>query len=215
MRQEEREALVGQQEKEMAELLSNATSLSSAELSTQKLELKKQQKRQLAGFDKVTTETIDEITSKPNPELELKYNSQVLTARERQIKELAQAMSEYSPEQALVKSYEAEAQKATEEAEKFRQEVVESREKKLAELKEERRQKEEVRKKEREAKLRELEAELEQERGRDVQRQEQLSERYQEMQDQRIAQQEAIHTRALNGNEGISDQERQVGNNYK
>ncbi len=210
IRQEEKEALLSQQEKEMAELISNTVSLSPAELSKKKLELKKEHKKQLVAFDKTTAKEIDDINSKPNPETEFQYNSQVLALRERQIKDLAHAMSEYSPEQALVKSYEAEAQKAAEEAEKFQKEVVESRERKFAELKEERRKKEEARKKEREVKLRELEAELEKERERDVRRQEQLSERYQVMQDQRIAEQEAIHTRALDGNTGISDQERQV-----
>ncbi len=74
-RQEEREALTGQQEKEMAELISNAKSLSSADLSKTKLELKKHYKKQLLEFDKATTEAIDQTTSKPNPEKELQYNS--------------------------------------------------------------------------------------------------------------------------------------------
>ncbi|XP_064384430.1 uncharacterized protein LOC135333353 [Halichondria panicea] len=212
-RQEAKETLLAEQRKDMMEVVSNVMSLSNADLSKKKLELKKQHKKQLTEFDKATQESIDKTTNKPNPEKELQYNSQVLALRERQIKELAQVISVYSPEQALVKSYEIEAERAAVEAERFRKDIIESRVKKFAVLKEERRQKEEARKKEREAKLRELEAEIEHEKTRDVQRQEQLSERYQVMQEQRIAQQEAIHKRALDGNAGISEQERQVRTN--
>ncbi len=212
-RQEAKETLLAEQRKEMMEVVSNVRSLSNADLSKKKLELKKQHKKLLTEFDKTTQESIDKTTNKPNPEKELQYNSQVLALRERQIKELAQVISVYSPEQALVKSYEIEAERAAVEAERFRKDIIESRVKKFAILKEERRQKEEARKKEREAKLRELEAEIEHEKTKDVQRQEQLSERYQVMQEQRIAQQEAIHKRALDGNAGISEQERQVRTN--
>ena len=209
-RQEAKETLIAEQSKEMMELVSSGAFLSSADLSKKKLELKKQHKKQSIEFDKATEESIIKITNKPNPEKELQYSSQVLALRERQIKELAQVISVYSPEQALVKRYEVEAERAAVEAERFRKEIIESREKKFAILKEERQQKEEARKKEREVKLRELESEIEREKTRDVQRQEQLSERYQVMQEQRIAQQEAIHRRALDGNAGISEQERQV-----
>ena len=209
-RQVEREALIAEQENEMHKLVAGSTSLSNAELSKQKLELKKQHKKQLTEFDKSTQEAVDKIARRVSPEKELYYNSQVLALRERQIKELAQVISEYSPEQALVKSYEAQAAQAAADNEHYRKEVIEARAKKIAKLKEERRQKEEARKKEREAKLRELEAEIKREKQKDLQRQEQLSERYQLMQQQRIAQQEELHQTVLAKNAGISEQDRQV-----
>ena len=209
-RQAEREALVADQEKEIFKLVANATSISNAELSKQKLELKKQHKRQLTEFDKSTQEAVDKAVHRVGPEKQLYYNSQVLALRERQIKELAQVMGEYSPEQALVKSYKAQAEQAAAANERYRREVIESREKKIAKLKEERRQKEEARKKERESKLRELGAEIEREKQKDLQRQEQLKERYQLMQQQRITQQEELHKSVLATNAGISEQERQV-----
>lgn len=209
-REKERNILLAEQEEQMIDLVNNIISLSNADLSRQKLELKKQHKKQLAEFDKATQETKDKISSKLNPEKELKYNTQVLALREKQIKELAQVISEFSPEEALVRSYEAEAERAAAEAERFRQEIIESREQKIAKLKEERLQKEESRRKEREAKLKELEAEIEREKMKDIQRQEQLAERYTLMQEQRLAQQEAMHKSVLDKNAGITDQERQV-----
>ena len=209
-RHDERDAIVAEQEKAIIELISKSASISKPELAKQKLHLKKEHKKKLAEFDKNTQELVDAIPKEVTPEMDVHYNEQVLALRERQIRELADAMQQLSPEEALIRSYTEEAEKAAREAERYRKEVVETREKKLAQLKEERKQREEMRRKEREQQLRELEAEIERERQRDSQRQQQLKEKYDLIQQQRLAQQEADHQSTMMKLGNISEKEREV-----
>lgn len=204
------EEIVSKQEVEIIELISKSTSIPNAELAKLKLKVKKEHKKQLAEYDKKTQELLDEVASKVAPDMDIRYSERVLSLRERQIKEIANAMEEMSPEEALVKSYQEEADRAAQEAEKYRKEVIEAGEKKLAAMKEERRKREESRQQAREQQLHELEAEIEREKQKDLQRQKQLKERYDLMQKQRLAEQEDLHTNALKGMQGITEQEKQV-----
>ena len=209
-RQSERDNLTGEQEKAMIELVSSAGSISSSDLAQRKLDLKKDHKKQLVDFDKHTQVILESVASKVSPGKDIQYSADVLALREQQIKELAEAMEEFSPELTLVKSYAVEAERAKKEAEQYRKEMLESRDSKIAKLKEERRRKEDARRKERENKVKELEAEVEKEREKDMKRQEQLKERYKIIQEKRLAEQEALHKKALDTSGGMSDQERQV-----
>lgn len=209
-RQSERDNLTGEQEKAMIELVSSAGSISSSDLAQRKLDLKKDHKKQLVDFDKHTQVILESVASKVSPGKDIQYSADVLALREQQIKELAEAMEEFSPELTLVKSYAVEAERAKKEAEQYRKEMLESRDSKIAKLKEERRRKEDARRKERENKVKELEAEVEKEREKDMKRQEQLKERYKIIQEKRLAEQEALHKKALDTAGGMSDQERQV-----
>lgn len=209
-RQSKREEKVSKQEMEIIELIAKSTSMPNSELAKLKLKIKKEYKKQLAEYDRETQELLDEVASKLVPDLDIRYSEKVLSLRERQIKEIANAMKEMSPEEALVKSYQKEVERAAQEAEKYRKEVVETGEKKLAAMKEERKKREESRRQAHEQQLHELEAEIEREKQKDLQRQKQLKERYDLMQKQRLAEQNDLHENALKGMKGITEQEKQV-----
>ena len=209
-RQTERDNLVGEQEKTMIELVSSSVSISSSELAQRKLDLKKNHKKRVSDFDKSTQEILESVSAKVSPEKDIQYSADVLALRERHIKELAEAMEQFSPELTLVKSYAIEAERTKKEAERYRKEMIESRDSKIAKLKEERRQKEDARRREREDKVKELEAEVERERQKDMKRQEQLKERLKIIQEKRLDEQEALHQKALDTSSGLSDQQRQV-----
>ena len=205
-----REEIVSKQEMEIIELITKSTSMPNSELAKLKLKIKKEHKKQLAEYDKKTQEILEEVVSKVIPDMEIRYSEKVLSLREKQIKEIANAMEEMSPEEALVQSYQEEADKAAKEAEKYRKEVINAGEKKLAAMKEERRKREESRKQAREQQLHELEAEIEREKQKDLQRQQQLKERYDLIQKQRLAEQEDMHKNALKSMNGMTEHEKQV-----
>ena len=205
-----KDKLIAEQEKEIIELISNSTSMSNPELAKQKLQLKKKHKKQLADFDKETQQFLDNVSTELSPSLEIKYNEEVLALRERHIRELADAMQELSPEQALIRSYQEEAERASKAAEAYRKEVIEVREKKIAELKLEKKRREESRSKLRDQKVRELEAEIEREKQKNLERQTKLEEKYSLIQKQRLEEQEALHQNSLSKMNGISEQEREV-----
>ena len=209
-RQSKREELVAKQEKEIIELISKSTSVPNSELAKLKLQVKKEHKKQLADFDKKTREVLADIETRVRPDMDIQHSEKVLALRERQIKEIASAMQEMSPEEALVRSYQEEAERAAREAEQYRKDVIEAKDKKLAALKEERMKREAIRRHEYEQQLHELEAEVEREKQKDIERQKQLKERYDLIQKQRLAEQEDLHENALKGMNGITEQERQV-----
>lgn len=209
-RQTEREQIVEEQEKSVLELISSSVSLSGSELAKQKAKLKQQHSKVLAEFDERTQRLADLVPTEVMPEMDIAYNEKVLTLRERQIRELATALQQLSPEEVLIQSYKEEADRASKEAEKYRKEVIEARESMLAKLKEEKRMKEKQLRREREQKLRELEAEVERERQKDLERQEKLKERYEEVNKQRLARQEADHLSALKKLGNIPEEERKV-----
>ena len=209
-RQEDRDQIVAEQEKAIVELISKSTPLSKPELAKQKLEVKKEHRKQLVEYDRKTQELLDGIPKEVTPERDLHYNEQVLALRECQIRELATAMQQLSPEEALTQSYMEEADQAAKEAERFRKNVIEARERKIAQLKEEKRKREEERKKEKEQQLRELEAEIEREKQKDVEREQRQKERYDSIQQQRLAEQEVIHKRTLTSMGNVSEKEREV-----
>ena len=207
-RQALRDAVTAEQEKGIIELISKSSSISNSELSKQKLELKKDQKRKLAEFDQATHVNLEAVSSEVTPEMHIQYNEQLLSLRERQIKQLANAMEELSPEKTLIKSYNDEAELAAQEAERYRREVVEARKVKLEKLREARLQREQERKSERQQQLRELEAEVAKEKQKDAEREQQLKLKYEQIHQQRLAEQETLHQESLE--KTVSQQEREV-----
>ena len=102
-RMEERGRLLAEQEKEIIQLLSNPSSpLGKQELAQHKLETKKNQKRKNLLFDKQTEEAVADVEAKAFPELDMKQNEDLLQMRDRQIKELAEAMEKVSPEEVIM-----------------------------------------------------------------------------------------------------------------
>lgn len=213
-RQSAREQLVEEQERNVMDLISSSVSLSGSELAKQKAELKEQHNKVLAEFDERTKKLADLVPKEVMPEMDIAYNGKVLALRERQIRELATALQQLSPEEVLIQSYKEEADRAAKEAERYRKEVVEARENMLAKLKEEKLTKEKQLRREREQKLRELEAEVERERQKDLERQEKLKERYEQANMQRLAQQEAHHRSTLKKMGNIPEEERKVRRDY-
>ena len=209
-RQTEREELVAKQEMEIIELIAKSTSIPNSDLARMKLKVKMKHKLQLAEYDKQTQQLLNEVSSKLNTDMDIHYSEKVLALREKQIKEIASAMQEMSPEEALVRSYQEEAERVAKETEQYRKEVVEARDKKVAALKKERKKREESRRQAREQQLHELEAEVEREKQKDLERQKQLKERYDSIQKQRLAEQEDLHQNALRNMKGITEQEKQV-----
>ena len=206
----QREEIVAKQEREIIELIAKSTSIPNSDLAKLKLKVKKEHKIQLAEHDKKTQQVLEEISSKVSTDMDICDCEEVLALHERQIKELANAMQEMSPEEALVRSYKEDTDRAAKEAKNYREEVIEARDKKLAALKEERRKREESRRQAREQQLHELEAEIEREKQKDLERQKQLKERYNLIQKQRLAEQEDLHQIALRNMDGITEQEKQV-----
>ena len=211
-RQNDRDKLVSKQEMEIIKLSSKSASMPNSEIAKLKLKVKKEHKMQLAEYDKKTSQLLEDVSSTINPDMDFRYSEKVLALRERQIKEIANAMQEMSPEEAVVKSYQKEAERAAQEAEQYRKEVIEASEKKIAALKEERKQREENRRRAHEQQLHELEAEIEMEKLKDSERQKQLKERYDLIQKQRLAEQEDLHESALKNMQGMTEQEKQVWN---
>ena len=209
-RQEKRDTVVADQEKEILQLISKSASLMKPELAKQKTQMKKEHRKQLAEFDRKTQALLEAVNREVSSEMDVHHQEKLLSLRERQIREIANTMEEISPEQALIQSYKYEARHAAEEAERYRKEVVEARERRLNDLKEEKRRREEERRKEREQQVRELEAEISRERQRDSQRQEQLKERYEVLQQRRLAEQEELHQKTLRGMGNIPEGEREV-----
>lgn len=209
-RQEERDRIVAEQEKAIIELISKSASLTKPQLAKQKLELKKEQKKLLAEFDRETQDMLEDAGKEVVPEIDVCYNEQLLAMRERHIRELATAMEQLSPEEALAQSYMEEAERAASEAERYRREVVEARDRKIAQLKEERRKKAEMRHKEQEQRLHELEAEIEREKQRDAQREQKMKERYEAIQKQRLEEQETMHQKSLQTMGNVPEEEREV-----
>ncbi len=210
-RQDERDKIVAEHEKAIIELISQSASLTKPELARQKVELKKEHKKLLAEFDRETQQMLEAAAKEAIPELDVCYNEQVLTMRERHIKELANAMEQLSPEEALGQSYKEEAERAAAEADRYRKEVTDARDRRIAQLKEEKRKKAELRHKEQEQRLRELEAEIEREKQRDAQREQKMKERYETVQRQRLAEQEAMYQKSLKTMGNLPEQEREVG----
>jgi trichohyalin len=109
---------------EMAELVSNSAGLSPSELAQRKEELKRKYKHQLADFDRLTEELVLKAEKDLLPQLEIEEMNARLSLREKQLRELADAMKRLTPEEELQKQYEEDARKAEETAKNYQDDVV-------------------------------------------------------------------------------------------
>ncbi|XP_078608959.1 uncharacterized protein LOC144880579 isoform X5 [Branchiostoma floridae x Branchiostoma japonicum] len=178
-RQQERDRLVSQQEQDLLELVTNAGSLTAPELAKRKAELQQAHKKQLADFDKRTAALLAEAEKDVLPSLQIDHAHARLELREKQLKELADAMKNLSPEQAaLIEEYAQDAEKAAEAARDFRETKMKELNQQMEKIKEEKRRKEEERKRKLRDQVSALEQEIEDERKRDEKReQERLADR--------------------------------------
>lgn len=133
---------------EMAELISNSAGLSPSELANRKEELKRKYKHQLADFDNLTEQLVLKAEKDLLPRLEIEETNARLLLREKQLKELADAMKTLTPVDELTQQYANDAQKAEEEAKRYREEMLkrmqeemEEKKRKLAEEEEAKRRK--------------------------------------------------------------------------
>ncbi|CAH1270801.1 Hypp4442 [Branchiostoma lanceolatum] len=178
-RGQEKDRLVSQQEQELLELVTNAGSLAAPELAKRKAELQQAHKKQLSDFDKRTSALLAEAEKDVLPSLQIDHAHARLELREKQLKELADAMKNLSPEQAaLIEEYAQDAEKAAEAARDFRETKMKELNQEMERIKEEKRRKEEDRKKKLREQVSALEQEIEEERKRDEKREkERLAER--------------------------------------
>ena len=154
----------------MAELISNSAGLSPSELAQRKEDLKQKYKHQLADFDHLTEELVLKAEKDLLPQLEIEETNARLSLREKQLKELADAMKRLTPEEELHKQYADDAQKAEEEAKKYKDDNFRRMQEEMDERKRKMLEEEERKKRKMAEDLKALEAELEEERLKEEER---------------------------------------------
>ena len=131
---------------EMADLIANSTGLSASELAQRKEELKQRHKIQLSDFDNLTNELVNKAEKILLPRLDIEETNARLSLKEKQLKDLAEAMRTLNPVEALAHQYEEDAKKAEEEARRYREETLRKMNEELERQKREMTDKEEEKK---------------------------------------------------------------------
>jgi uncharacterized coiled-coil DUF342 family protein len=75
---------------------------------------------QLCDFDNLTTQLLAQAEKEVLPQQEISDTNERLNLKEKQLKEIAEAMRSFSPVDELKKKYAQEAKEAMDEAEKYR-----------------------------------------------------------------------------------------------
>ncbi|XP_070551144.1 golgin subfamily A member 6-like protein 25 isoform X1 [Ptychodera flava] len=95
-RQTEREKLLAAQQQEIMDLLTNPGDMTEEELADRKEDLLRQHKKQLSDFDKITAQKIEQAEKDILPGLDVKHAHERLALKEKQLRELADAMRDMS-----------------------------------------------------------------------------------------------------------------------
>ena len=98
--------------------------------------------KQLKDFDNLTTQLLTQAEKEVLPQQEIQDTNARLELKEKQLKEIAEAMRSYSPVEELRKKYELEAKQAKEEAEKYRRDVMKKMQEELERRKAEQKKRE-------------------------------------------------------------------------
>lgn len=109
--------------------------------------------KQLNDFDDLTKQLVSQAEREVLPQQEIEDTNERLKLKEKQLKEIAEAMRNYSPVDELRKKYELEAKEAAAEAEKYRREVMKKMQDELERRKAEQKKREEERKRKMEAQM--------------------------------------------------------------
>jgi hypothetical protein len=208
-RQSERENLVAEQEQAMIDLVAKSGSLKNMELAKKKAELKRQHKMKLREFDHQTANLLSQAEKDAMTSLEVDYAHKRLELREQQLQELASAMKELTPEQALIKSYSDEADKAAQKAREFRERAQQERQQRVEKMKEAKRKREEELKQKMEERLRQAETELAQDQEREQKRQAQFQERQERVKRQEMEAREREERQKIEAMTQLTEQERE------
>ncbi|CAH1789583.1 unnamed protein product [Owenia fusiformis] len=169
-RQQQREKLTASHEQELIDLVANAGTLKSSELAQKKEELKRRQQREIAEFDSLTPQMIATAERDTARHLQAKHTNSRLELKEKQLRELADAMKIYTPEEKLQEEYAERAKQAAEEAKRYREETLRKMNDNLKHMKDEAEKKEGERKRKLVNQMKQLEQDLEAERKRDEER---------------------------------------------
>ncbi|XP_067940386.1 myosin-2 heavy chain-like [Watersipora subatra] len=169
-REEERAELIKVQEQELTDLIVNAASLTDSQLAEKRDSLKRQHKKQLSEFDGLTLDITAAAKFDASRDLEIKQTYEKLHLKEEQLKELFDAMKDLTPEMALTKQYEEEAEKARAAADKYKVDVVAKMAAQLEESKAAKLAQEEAKRKEMEEAIRKMEEEFELEKKKEEER---------------------------------------------
>ena len=109
---------------ELAELIANAGSTSAGDLARQKLELKQRHGDELAAYDALTARAVDLAERDAQRRLAVDETNRRLALKEKQLAEIAAAMTQLCPREAVTERYRAEAEEAREEARRHRKDVM-------------------------------------------------------------------------------------------
>ena len=109
---------------EIADLIANSASMSPSELAQRKEELKQRHRHQLTDFDNLTKQLVERAEKNLLPRLDIEETNARLTLKEKQLKDLAEAMRTLTPVEALSQQYEEDARKAEEEARRYRDDIL-------------------------------------------------------------------------------------------
>ncbi|XP_030833415.1 uncharacterized protein LOC753555 [Strongylocentrotus purpuratus] len=126
--------------------------------------------KQLAEFDRGSAQKIEQAVKDCLHALEVKQAQARLSLKEKQLQELAEAMRDLSPEEALVQQYTELAEKAAADAQKFRETKVAQMQGELDSIKAEKKRRDDARRAKMEQEVAALEAELENDRIREEER---------------------------------------------
>jgi len=163
----------------MVDLVANSKGMSEEELQARKHDLKREQKRQRKDFDALTKQLADQAEKNVTPEVECQQTYKRLALKEKQLTELSDAMTVYTPSEKLKKKYAEEAKMAALQARQFKDDVLRKMQAEFEQRKREEKEKEEARKRKLEEHYKKLQQDLEEEHHREEQK---LREREEEKQ---------------------------------
>ena len=109
--------------------------------------------KQLNDFDNLTTQLVSQAEREVLPQQEIEDTNERLKLKEKQLREIAEAMRSYSPVDELKKKYELEAREAAAEAEKYLRGVMKKMQEELERRKAEQKKREEERKRKMQAQM--------------------------------------------------------------
>ncbi|XP_013391352.1 uncharacterized protein LOC106159584 [Lingula anatina] len=185
-RQGEREKLMAAFEQELMDLIANSASLKNGELQEKKEELKRQQQRILGEFDLLTPQLVKQEEKDADRLADIKSTNERLALKERQLRELAEAMRNLTAEEKLMKEYEEEAKRAAEEMIKFKEDSLRKMQEEMEKMKADKLRQEEEKKRMMAEKLRQMEEDLEADKKREEEREK-----------QRAAERERVHKKQM------------------
>ena len=126
--------------------MADSSLLPPAELAERKDALRRRHHQQLVDFDALTAQLISRAEKELAPQAEVDQMNARLQLKEKQLRELADAMRNLSPEEALALQYDEQARRAAEEARRYNEDIARKVHEEMEKAKAEKLRKEEEKK---------------------------------------------------------------------